>query len=500
MNAKNSHCMNRRLIISALIALAAFTASAQPYERALRRNFWNDGINVAGIRQDTLSISFAEAYARIKGGEYRHTWESDKSWGAGVEAATLMHLKNFSMIGSFSFEDVESSSACGSMFIHPDFYPFDVLEFTPGAKSLQAYSFSGGVSVDLSRSWRAGALIEFESSNYSKRKDLRHTNYRLDMTLAPGIQYHKGKFAVGANYIFSKNSETVDAEQIGTAVSSYEAFFDEGLGYGTRQLWTGTGVHLSEAGVSGLPVRENIHGASLQASYGKFYADARIRFRKGEAGEKQTIWYRFPGYDAAANIGFRTGAHQIRLSADFIRQDNSETVLDKETEGGITTTHEYGSNRIFSRSELGIRPEYRYDTDRWEVCAYFRYSYSSRLVSQMYPLLHYRLLSSFDGGASAICHLRAWDISLAAGWRQGICTERDRVASKTSGITSSPQRLGNWYDDELAYLTQPAASLAAGVRYNFKLGIYTGIGASWARNTVSGLNRYDASISVGYDF
>ncbi len=106
----------------------------------------------------------------------------------------------------------------------PGFYPVDILEFTPGRKDLQTYTFMGGIATDISPNWRLGGKIDFAASNYSKRKDVRHTNYRLDLKVAPGIMYHSGELAIGLSYIFGKNSESVKAEVIGTAENSYNAF------------------------------------------------------------------------------------------------------------------------------------------------------------------------------------------------------------------------------------------------------------------------------------
>ena len=221
--------MNKILSLSAAMLFVSLAAFAQPFEKAMRRNLWNDGSNANGIRQDSLSISFAELYGGFKAGDYHDTYDCSKGWTAGARAASVQHLKNFSMSGSFGFEQTQGDGMCGSMFIQPGFYPLDVLEFTPGRKTLQTYAFDGGVSVDLADGWRLGARMDFKSANYSKRKDLRHTNYRLDMKVAPGLTYTSGNLTFGLNYIFAKNSEYTDAEQIGTGESSYYAFLDKGL-------------------------------------------------------------------------------------------------------------------------------------------------------------------------------------------------------------------------------------------------------------------------------
>ena len=89
--------------------------------------------------------------------------------------------------------------------VRPGYYPVDVLEFTPGKKNRQTYSFTGAISADISTHWRIGAGIDFTSANYSKRKDLRHSNYFLDLNFSPGFVWHDGDISVGANSVVNKS-------------------------------------------------------------------------------------------------------------------------------------------------------------------------------------------------------------------------------------------------------------------------------------------------------
>lgn len=53
-------------------------------------------------------------------------------------------------------------------------------------------------------------------------------------------------------------------------------------------------------------------------------------------------------------------AHFLRLNLTWSRQFNNENVLGRETSNGITTTHVYGSNRIFERSVFSVQSEYEF--------------------------------------------------------------------------------------------------------------------------------------------
>lgn len=152
----------------------------------------------------------------------------------------------------------------------------------------------GGIAADIDSRWRVGGKIDFTSANYSKRKDVRHTNYRLELSVAPSVMYHSGDWSIGFSYLFNKNSESVSAEVIGSTEASYYAFLDKGLMYGAYETWDGSGIHLNESGVSGFPVKELSHGGALQLQWKAFYGDIEYLRSSGSAGEKETIWFKFP--------------------------------------------------------------------------------------------------------------------------------------------------------------------------------------------------------------
>lgn len=491
--------MNRILKLSAAMLFITLAASAQPFERAMRSNLWNDGSNANGIRQDSLSISYAELYGGFKSGEYRDTYDYSKGWTAGAKAASVQHLKKFSMSGSFGFEQTQGQDMCGSMFIHPGFYPIDAIEFTPGRKTLQTYSFSGGISVDVAPNWRVGARIDFESANYAKRKDLRHTNYRLDFEVAPGIQYHNGDFAFGINYIYSKNSETVDAEQIGTGKESLFAFLDKGMMYGSYELWTGSGLHLSDAGVIGFPFAENIHGVAAQLSWKGLFAEAKWRHRNGFSGEKQYIWYRFPGSDAAVTMGYALNSrHFFRLSWNDYRQDNNETVIEKVTVGGVTNPVEHGSNLILQRENRSLKAGYDYYASKFELRSELTFGWHDSQSSPMYPYVYEQRISDVSAFVDLLGHVGRWDIGTGVLFTKANCNESSRLVASDSGVTTEPYRLSDWNQAHIDYVCNPALTFLPRVRCNFAKGLYAEIAGLAATDFDS--FRGGATFKFGYNF
>lgn len=498
----------RRCILALCLLLCGLTVSAQRYERVLRGNFWNESENITGVRQDTVSRSYAEAYGAYEGGDFRDTWQAAEGWKAGAMTASIQHMEKMSLAGSFSFEQTEGYDMCGSMFIEPGFYPVDVLEFTPGRKTKQTYAFDGGISYDLSSRWRIGAKMDFESANLAKRKDLRHSNWRLDMTVAPGFMYHEGDFAAGANFLLRKTSETVEAEQVGTAESSYYAFLDKGMMYGVYSVWSGSGLHLHEAGVMALPVKDFSNGAALQMQYKGLFAEIEYLHSKGRIGEKEYIWFRFPGNEVGATLGYRhIGArseHYARLGLGWKGLGLDERILEKVSENGITTVIDHGSNRILSRESWSLSPEYEFITSDLEFRAGASLDWTGSMSSQMYPYLYYQSLMTWKAGAEAILHLGKFDLGASAAFGGGSVHEDESMASGTSGVQTSPFRLQDWYDRQMEYRTASRLESGLSLRYNFRKGIYLKAEGRWLHGFdlkyIAGANRFGAALRIGYDF
>ena len=497
--------MNRIRLISVLgLLFCGMAVSAQTYDRMLRNNFWNASDNVTGIRQDSVSRSYAELSGTYEDGEFRDTWQAPRGWSAGVSTASIQHLEKMSLKGSFAFTQTEGYDMCGSMFIKPGFYPVDVLEFTPGRKTLQTYAFNGGISYDINTSLRIGAMISFESSNIAKRKDLRHSNWRLDMTVSPGFMYHDGDFAIGANYIFRKTSETVEAKQVGISETSYYAFLDKGLMYGVHNIWTGSGLHLDEDGVKGFPVKDFSNGAAVQVQYKGLFAEVEYLHTSGTIGEKEFIWYLFPGNSVDVRLGYKHQGHFARLDFGWNAGALDETVLEKVTVGGVTTVIGHGQNRIQTHSGWSLKPEYEYVSEKVEVLASAHVEEHLETASQMYPYVSAQSLMKYGADVRVKTYLGPFDLAVKAGYAGGMMNEESWLTDDATGVQTSPYRLQEWYDRQIEYETASCMNIGLSLRWNFWKGLYAEAEGSWLHGFdlqhIDNPNRYGATLKLGYDF
>lgn len=511
MNAKNSLSMNRTLKTIVAAALLFWSAGlfAQTFDIVERRDFWNAGRNVNGLRTDSLTVSYAELKADYTSGKFRDVNDAKSVWSAGAEAGTITHLKKFSMIGAFSFRNSESRKACGSMSARPGYYPVDIYEFTPGRKTRQTYSFLGGIAVDLNDSWRLGGKIDFAAENYTKRKDLRHTDYLLDMTMAPSVMWHRGDLALGLSYVFSKNSETITAEELGISSGIYEAFIDKGMMYGVQNNWDNSSLHIKESGVSGFPSRELINGGAMQFQWGNFYADVEALASKGITGEKQKMWYNFDGWSVGVKMDYRLPAsghsHYFRGHYSFSSQDNDESVLEDVTENGVTIAHKYGSNTIFTRQNIaaGIEWELLYETGEY-VNVGFGWAQDRELSTMTYPFINSCKTDVFNAYALFLKKFGRFDWKVNAVASKGWDHETHRKSSdiETNG---EPFRLEEYESLMTAYKICAKASVGMALRYNFRNGIYLDVsydimGRIRRKTDVLGGFRHLETLTIGYNF
>ena len=510
MNPKNSRCMNRmRHILLLASLLCSMTAGAQSYEQVVRQNFWNASQNITGVRQDRWSSSYAEVVGEFETGGFRDSWQATEGWSIGAATASIRHLERMTLRGSFSFMQTEGYGMCGSMFINPGYYPVDVLEFTPGRKTLQTYAFDGGISYDLTKKWRIGAMMDFESANIAKRKDLRHSNWMLDMKVAPGVMYRNGDWAFGANYIYMRTTESVEAEQIGVSESSYYAFLNKGLMYGAYNIWTGSALHLNESGVKGLPVKEQSHGLATQVQYKGFFAEAEYHHSAGVIGEKEYIWFLFPGNSAGLRMAYRIRCanawHYARLDFGWNGRTMDETVLEKVTEGGVSNVINHGQNKILSQRDWRLNPEYEYLANRWNVIAKAEIGVKEESVSQMYPYVSWQSLLNYSADVRVKYHwTSSLEMTVNVGYGAGKVVEDFWLTDEQAGVQTTPFRLQEYYDWQMEYAA--AARLKAGLalKWSFWKGLYVKANGSLTHafdlKYIIGKNRIGTSITIGYDF
>ena len=508
---KNESYHRLVLTAAALALLCCPEAFGQRYERIVERNLWNSTSNVCGVRTDSVSVSQAQIYGKYTGGDFRDLSDAPTLWNAGAFAETVSHFRKVSMTGKFSFDNEEAYNVCGSMLSDRSSFPIDIYEFTPGRKTRQTYVVEGGLATELSPSVLLGGKIDYLSSNRAKRKDLRSTVYLMDLKVTPSLLFRLGSRAsIGLSYSYHRVSQSLSAEELGISSESYYAFLDKGLMYGSYDVWTGGGIHLNEAGVSGFPLRQNIHGLALQFSCGNFVAELSGKLGSGKAGEKDVRWFGFGNDGLSMFLGWKKGPHiaKLKLSAD--RNVSREDIIDRVTENGVTTTVNYGSRDIGSRTLWSAAPEYRYLSEILDLHAGLSLDCLNEASTLVFPYIAKLTQVTATAYASGLYNIHGFDIGLGLSYRQGKWRDSLDNSDSSVSVSSAPKRLddldvqGLWYAAAREFETAGRLGLDVSLRYNFRFGLFLGASADYLHGfslkILPGADRVTAALNVGYVF
>lgn len=500
--------MNRiRHIMTCILCLGAMLEGmAQDYDAVRRRNLWNGTANIAGIRKDTLDRGEAKASVNNENRDLIISGEAKHKVSAGVEAASIIHLQKFSLDGKLGFRHEEQFAACGNMSARPGYFPISFYEFTPGRKTRQTYDIDGTIAADISQKLTIGAGIDYTAENYTKRKDLRHTNYLLDMKFSAGAIWHGENRSLGLSYSFAKIAETITAEELGISSGTYIAFIDKGYGFGTRGRWDNSGLHLKESGVSGSPIKEYSHSIAFQMQEKNgTIIEAIAGIDKGQSGEKQKIWYDFGGYRFGLHAAHKwdgpSADNYLKARLDIRTQTNDENVLVEETSGGVTTTHIYGSNRVLSREWVtaGLDCE-RISHDGEYLFTRFTYRHETGLASVHYPFLYGVNIDEVKFHTGVMKRIGKsieirFDFILNKGWLK----ESKRTIELAPRPSKRPDNLYEYQHWIMDYRLNLKRRADLEARYVFKNGIYVGLQAGYLLSYFNGYSVFE-SIRIGYSF
>lgn len=505
--------MNRNYIITIIVFLLVLHVSANvragDYERLERRNLWNVETNASGIRMDSVSISMAKISGSYTGGKFRDYSMPSSSWSVGAEAGTMIHLEKFSMKGAFSFNHLSGQQMCGSMSSRPGYYPVDVFEFTPGRKDMQTYAANGNIAADVGENFVIGAGIDYTARNYTKRKDLRHTSWMMEMTVNAGfVAKITPGFSLGLSYIFNKSSEKVVAEELGISSDSYYAFINKGMMFGVKDLWTGGGLHLKETGVSGFPIRENRHGVSLQLDGAGFHGEFNYIYGRGKAGEKNVIWFNFPSHSFNVRLGYAFKPakvrHIFRLNASLKAMDNNENVIAKETEGGVTESVTYGSNLILRRRNIGGDLSYEAMASRWGVWAGLSVDNLVEQSTLVYPYSYIGNVLSGSFRCGGMAKMGPVTLEAELSYMQGRSSLAESVISGAPSVDLKPYRQMDLYNIDMEYRTAPRLGVDLEIRCDVWRWLYVGVAGTYTRafnlRYIPGGDRLGGTLSIGYIF
>lgn len=510
--------MKKRLLTIALMLVStSLSAQISWYDVAVGQNFCINSTNPSTLSQlSGKSFSKVEARFGRQTGELRDYSSSPDSYDFGFGAEALRRIERTHYFGGIEYDYFDGKKMCGSMFTSPGEFPIDIIEYTPGRKTKETYHVYGKFGTRVADKLSVGAGLDYTSSNYAKRKDLRHKNTKMNLRAEAGLTcFFDDVSWIGFSAFYGRKTEKITAEEIGTLDLNYDAFFNCGNWYGARELWTGSSIHLQETGLTYFPVAENSFGAAIQSRFKiqsiDVHNELSASVSEGTTGERGIVWHNFTR---------RTIADRLELSSTFAGLDNTfyaraeysslannESILGRITENGVTQTVVYGYNLIYSERRLTADAGYRFHTRNlsWSGDAGITFNQFSGISSLMYPTYknrYYTVLTPY-------CNLRkglgALQIELGYGYRFGT-GRNDRSLTSKSDMT-----VGDYpdYESDMAayeweWLTMPCHRISVGASYSFKkwylLANYSFNVAEREPKYLSGRVRHTLGLSVGLRF
>ncbi len=146
-------------------------------------------------------------------------------------------------------------------------------------------------------------------------------------------------------------------------------------------------------------------------------------------------------------------------------------MITKENINGITTTHVYGSNRIFERKALSVQPEYELIAPKGKLRVGAEISSLKSMTTQMYPYIVSQTMTCGQGLRIRRTSCRKVRCeSCCKSFSIGDFTEKSRITETTAEPGDPPYRLTDYYHLQNEYATAPRATVSVGLRYHFHLG------------------------------
>lgn len=513
--------MNLRTVILCLILTNGVTNSickAQPFtisnsfsiQKEVCTNGWLQSGNASGLttykgdNQSAVSL-----YGTLQTGDFKDYYQSALSYSSGAITNSYHRISNRTLVyGEMSYRNTRSQKVAGSYFINPTVTPFDLLEINnqnKGDKQLEEYHLKGRIGTDVNQILSLGAEFDYTTANYTKKKDLRHINSLMDLSLTLGGKIHLSeRVDIGAHYAYRRRNETLLLSVYGTTDQTFTSLLSYGAFFGKQEVFGEVGYTKDN---EKKPLFDEYHGGGLQiewdmAAHLKCFHELEVRFRNGHYGDHSpaTVVYAEHKGTAYAYSGLfsyqkEQSIHSLRLSIDHDKVKNMENIHQfKNTDEGLSYIEYSGVRESGKRTTESLSILYsgflsqKKGLPLWIVKTQLDYTHRKILASN-YPeyrrqdIVWWNLSASVGRNFRTNNHILS--VTLNTGYGQGhgnVAKDGEYTTSNTSETLT--YRQDNLLMQEYEYHTTPR--------------FYTGIGCKYIRPW--GKRGMQAFVCLNYDF
>ncbi len=384
-------------------------------------NAWLSSGHVLGLHAlPVAKISVAEVYGAATKGGFVDYFESNNRFLAGAKVESYRKLNSrIAFQGKLGYETERGKNMAGSSFIDPYKYPLDLVEYadsTAGDKKLERYNLTGGVTTKLGQRWKLGGKVDYEAANYSKFKDLRHTNRLLQLDVNVSLGYHvNDKLEVGLAYDYLRRIESVKFKTYGNTDRQYLSLISFGSFYGMLELHDDKGYTSSQETNPQRDITNQFSGfINLQLSPNlQWFNIIKVGKRTGYFGKKGTgsiVYTEHEGsnleYHGSAVLKYTQSLHHFDLQLASSALDNMQNIYRMETvPGGSTSVVYYGQAKVLNQDVKRFSLHYTGHfgvngfTPRWVVEAGANFNNRVQQVS-IYPYFRKQEINSYSLGGS----------------------------------------------------------------------------------------------------
>lgn len=461
---------------------------------------WLTSENAAGLtRFSSANISQATIYGELQRGGWVDYSQSPKATEAGASVESYFRLSPKVVVyGRMAYDNFSGRDMAGSVFIHPERMPFDVVEDSLtnlGRKHLDSYELTGAVGVALWKWMSVGVRADYTSANYAKYKDLRHKNLLMDLKVAPGLRIDLGKsLSLGANYLYRRQTESVDFDTYGKtdrtyfSLVSYAAFIGRLEHYGVDGYTNANNT---------MPWLDERHGVGVQLETRflptlSWFNHFSFSHRKGYYGRRSPYTIRMADHDGDTytwtsrldlpHLKERRWRHHLDFSLDAEKLCNWTTTYREQTNESGSKYYAYytpvkTADKVFVDGSVAYTAHILSSAQSvsaaplWTLHAGYTWLHRKQ-TAYVYPYYRRQRLDNASWSASLTRNIvfgRSM-LTLTAGVRIGEGSGdayEDGTFIEPSDKQSQPPQMETWLYREYEYLVAAQRELSFSARYSF---------------------------------